>query len=127
MSTPYLIHGCVGALILLGMLFWLAFALYLAKTRAIEFTKYFPNSLLIKLSAPSKHDGITSQLRYIGALGSYITFPSGHIKRGEISATDLLQLPPRIRRLFKIMHYTALGLIASLILTYLVGKYAFDL
>jgi MFS-type transporter involved in bile tolerance (Atg22 family) len=127
MSTSYIIQGCIGAITLLGMLIWLVIALYLAKTRASEFTKHFPNSLLIKLSTPSKHDGIVSQLLYIGALGSYTTFPSGHIKRGEISATDLLQLPAHIRRLFKIMHYTALGLIASLILTYLVGKYAFDL
>ncbi len=127
MSTPYLIHACIGAIILLGMLIWLAIALYIAKTRTTELADYFPNSPLIKLNTPSKHDIIIKYFRYIGTLAACVTFPSGHVDRAEINDQDLQNLPPHIKRLLKILYCTRIGLIFSLILTYLVGKYGFDL
>ena len=127
MSTSYIIQGCIGAIILLGMLIWLVIAIYLAKTRTTEFANYSPNSPLIKLKKPSRHDSAIVHFEYIGTLGACVTFPSRHIKRGELSAQDLLRLPPRTKQLLIALYCTRLGLIASLAWTYFVGKYGFDL
>lgn len=124
---PYLIYGYVGAAILLAMLSWLAIAFYLAKIRACELANYFSNSPLIKSIVPRRQDGFSLHLRYIGILGACVTFPSGHLNRGDISAEDLHNLPTPVRRLLKALHCSGLGLVASLILTYFVGKYGFDL
>lgn len=127
MNTAQVVVACVGAVTLLGMLAWIGVVLYLAWTKADEYASYFQNSLFIKLKVTSRRDSLSLQLWYIGSIASCVTFPRRLIERGELSAEDLNNLPPKMKRTFLLIHWASLGLFTTLMLTYVIGRFGFDL
>jgi hypothetical protein len=99
-----------------GMIFS-AVALYWELTRKKEFLGYFPNSPWILGLEPLKHATLFQKIAFIGALAGGVTSPKGHIKRGEISAQDLENLPAPVRRQLAIMWWTNVTLSVLLIVS----------
>lgn len=127
MRVAEITAACISGLILSGMIIWIGIALHLARYQAERLKQYFVNSPLVRMNVPSRSDSIRVQLWCIGSIASCITFPSAHIKRGRLSPEDLGNLPRPLKLKLQIMHWSSLGLIAALMVAYLVGKYGFDL
>lgn len=123
MTATEIAVACIGGLTLGGMAIWIGTALHLARTSAEDLKQYFANSPFVRMNIPSKNDSVRTQLWCVGSIASCIALPSAHIKLGRLSADDLNNLPSQMKLKLQIIHWSSLGLIATLLITYLIGKY----
>lgn len=118
MTTAYVISAYIGGGIILGLFIVEGIALYWEMTLKQELLSYFSNSPGILTKATSKRDSLILKLMFIGAIAGAVAQPAGYIKRGELSADDLQNLPLSLKRKLVIMHWTVTGLLAALPIHY---------
>lgn len=108
--------GYLSGLILVWIWFWLMIALHLAYTKLGEILDLLKNCSAVRIRAPLRSMGIPGRLLLIGGISGIVTFPKTLLRRGELCAQDLEQLPrPLRRRLIALQWGLIIGVAAMLL------------
>lgn len=114
MTTVYLLLGTTGALVLVGILLWMAVALYVGYTRLGEIMACFQNSPGVRAKAFLRDAGILGKLNLIASISSLVTFPANALATADVCPEDLQSLPPLLRRKLIVLQCTLIFLNVSL-------------
>jgi hypothetical protein len=115
MSSVANVIGFFNGINMLGIVTWFILALHMGYTRIDEILRNFDNSPIVKGFAPYRNEGPARMIWLIGAITAIVTFPTFHLRNGELSESDLRSLPLALRRRFVVMHWALLTLIAGAI------------
>ncbi|BBN56315.1 hypothetical protein TRE132_44400 [Pseudomonas chlororaphis subsp. aurantiaca] len=66
MSTPEIVFGYLGGVVILGILVWIGVALHMAYTKMDELLDHLKNCSAIMVRAPLRHGGPWGKLLLIG-------------------------------------------------------------
>lgn len=127
MNSAALFYGVAGGLIILGAFAVIGASLYLAYAKKDEIVECFKNSPGVASAAPRQRGAIRSHLTWISTVTSYVAFPKGHMRRGEVDHRDLEALPASLRRELIAIRWTLLSLCGSAILLFVFGVSVLDL
>jgi len=127
MNSAAIFYGVAGGMVILGSFAVLGASLYLAYARKDQIVECFKNSPGVTSAAPSQRGAIRSHLMWISTVTSYVAFPRGHLRRGEVDRRDLDALPASLRRELIVLRWTLLSLCGSAILLFVFGKSVLDL
>ncbi|CAI8845496.1 MULTISPECIES: hypothetical protein [Pseudomonas] len=116
MNRTEIVIGYSSGVVLIAMCIWIALMLHVAYTKMDFILEHLKNCKAIMARVPLRHGGAWGKLMLIGGISGIITFPGFYLKRGELSLDDLQAFPKLLKRKFIIMHWSALGLMAALIL-----------
>jgi hypothetical protein len=108
--------GYLSGLILVWIWFWLTIALHLAYTKSGEILEHLKHCSAIRIRAPLRSMGIPGRLLLIGGISGIVTFPKTHLRRGELCAQDLQQLPRSLRRRLIALQWGLISSVAALFL-----------
>jgi hypothetical protein len=108
--------------VIIAMFIWIVVMLHVAYTKMDFILDHLKNCTAIMVRAPLRHSGPLGNLMLVGGISGIITFPGFYLKRGELSPEDLEAFPRLLKRKLIIMHWSALGLFAALILLVLIGN-----
>ena len=108
--------GYSCGLVIICIYIWIGVTLHLAHTKMDFILEHLKNCKAIRARSPLRHGGTWGKLMLIGGISGIVTFPGFYLKRGELSLDDLQAFPKPLRRKLIIMHWSALGLMATMIL-----------
>lgn len=120
MNRIELVIGYSFGIVLMGMCIWIALMLHVAYTKMDFILEHLKHCKAIMARVPLRHGGPWGKLMLMGGVSGIITFPGFYLKRGELSPDDLAAFPSPLRRKIIIMHWSALGLFATLALLVLI-------
>ncbi|SDZ67004.1 hypothetical protein [Pseudomonas sp. NFIX28] len=122
MSTPEIVFGYLGGVVILGAFVWIGVALHMAYTKLDELLDHLKNCSAIMARAPLKHGGPWGKLLLIGGISGIVTFPGFYLKRGELSAEDLNNFPAPFKRKLAVLQWSVIGLLGFAALLWVIGK-----
>ncbi|WP_166358668.1 hypothetical protein [Pseudomonas akapageensis] len=117
----FIIFG--GGGILLGALFCIGAALYIAYTKMDLMLEHLKNSSGVMKLAPLRRGGPWGKLLLVGGIAGYVTFPGFYIKRGSVSAEDISNFPESLKRMLAILHLSSIIVVSFLFLLGGIGKF----
>ncbi|CAI8856719.1 DUF1206 domain-containing protein [Pseudomonas chlororaphis] len=122
MSTPEIVFGYLGGVVILGILVWIGVALHMAYTKMDELLDHLKNCSAIMVRAPLRHGGPWGKLLLIGGISGIVTFPGFYLKRGELSTEDLNNFPAPFKRKLAVLQWSVIGLLGFAFLLWVIGK-----
>ncbi|MGR6740086.1 hypothetical protein [Pseudomonas chlororaphis] len=122
MSTPEIVFGYMGGVVILGILVWIGVALHMAYTKMDELLDHLKNCSAIMVRAPLRHGGPWGKLLLIGGISGIVTFPGFYLKRGELSTEDLNNFPAPFKRKLAVLQWSVIGLLGFAFLLWVIGK-----
>lgn len=114
--------GYLSGAVLMAIGIWIALMLHVAYTKMDFILEHLKNCKAIMALAPLRHGGPWGNLMLTGGIAGIITFHGFYLRRGELSIDDLQAFPPLLKRRLIIMHWSALGLMATLFSLVLIGR-----
>lgn len=98
-----------------GIIIWISICLHLAYTQLDVILEHLENSPAVTARAPLRHGGPWGKLLLIGGISGIVTFPGFYLKRGQLSAEDLENLPTALKRKLVILYKCVLGLLSVMV------------
>lgn len=123
MNRIEMVIGYSSGAVLIAMCIWIALMLHVAYTKMDFILEHLKNCKAIMVRAPLRHGGPWGNLMLAGGIAGIITFPGFYLKMGELSLDELQAFPHLLKRKLIIMHWSALGLMTTLILLVLVDRF----
>ncbi|MBD9599612.1 hypothetical protein IB252_07255 [Pseudomonas sp. PDM10] len=122
MDSIEIVIGYSSGVVIIAMFIWIVVMLHVAYTKMDFILDHLKNCSAITVRTPLRHGGPWGNLMLVGGISGIITFPGFYLKRGELSPEDLQAFPRVLKRKLIIMHWSALGLLATLVLLVLIGN-----
>jgi hypothetical protein len=107
-----------GGGVLTGLIFSIAFGLYLAYTTTDVMLDHLKNSSSAKAFASLRHGGPLGKLLMVGGISGLLTLSDFHLKRGGLSSEDVINFPAQLKLKLKILYWS---LVVFSILLFLLG------
>lgn len=101
---------------LAGLLVWIGVCLHLANTKMDLILNCLRNCAAINIRAPLRHAGPWGKLILVGGISGIVTFPDFHLKRGQLSQTDLENLPAPLKHKLAVIQWTVIWLLFLMVL-----------
>lgn len=110
--TDPLIVSFIGYIVI-GALTWVVISLYLCRSFREQIISHMPSSTSVVSTAPTKTDNQWKKFIWINNVAAYVTFPSFHIKRGELNPDEIQNLPVPLRRRLIALRWGIVSLVSS--------------
>ncbi|AKA23485.1 hypothetical protein PCL1606_20320 [Pseudomonas chlororaphis] len=88
----------------------LGICLHMAYTKMDLMLEHLKTSAVLSTLTTLRHGGPWGKLILVGSISGFVTFPNFYLKRGWVSAEDLLGFPAALKRKLVMLQWTALGL-----------------
>jgi len=111
LNTADKIFLVVGLVDFAGIFISLGICLHMAHTKMDLMLDHLKNSAVLSMLTTLRHGGPWGKLILVGSISGFVTFPNFHIKRGWVSAEDVLGFPAALKRKLVVLQYSSLGLI----------------
>jgi hypothetical protein len=111
LNTADKIFLVVGLVDFAGIFISLGIYLHMAYTKMDLMLDHLKNSVVLSTLTTLRHGGPWGKLILVGSIASFVTFPNFHLKRGWVSAEDLLSFPEALKRKLVVLQWSALALI----------------
>lgn len=116
MSSVEVVAGWLAGLAILGLYVCIGMMLYLGYTKSNVLLTLFKNSPGAITCAAHPGASAVAKARMIGCVGLVLAFPRFHLKHRLVSAEDLDNFPPVLRRQLVALYWSILGSFALLAL-----------
>ncbi|AZD56024.1 hypothetical protein [Pseudomonas chlororaphis] len=111
LNTADKIFLVVGFIDFAGMFIALGIQLHMAYTKMDVMLEHLQNSAVLSTLTTLRHGGPWGKLILVGSISGFVTFPNFYLKRGWVSAEDLLGFPAALKRKLVVLQWSGLGLL----------------
>ncbi|MFJ6091034.1 hypothetical protein [Pseudomonas chlororaphis] len=111
LNTADKIFLMVGLVDFAGIFIVLGICLHMAYTKMDLMLDHLKNSVVLSTLTTLRHGGPWGKLILVGSISGFVTFPHFYLKRGWVSAEDLLGFPTALKRKLVVLQWSALALI----------------
>ncbi|AZC32400.1 hypothetical protein C4K38_4449 [Pseudomonas chlororaphis subsp. piscium] len=111
LNTADKIFLVVGLVDFAGIFIVLGICLHLAYTKMDLMLDHLQNSPMLSTLTTLRHCGPWGKLILVGSISGFVTFPNFYLKRGWVSAEDLLGFPAALKSQLVVLQWSALGLL----------------
>ncbi|WP_045882027.1 hypothetical protein [Pseudomonas chlororaphis] len=110
LNTADKIFLVIGLVDFAGIFMVLGICLHMAYTKMDLMLEHLKTSAVLSTLTTLRHGGPWGKLILVGSISGFVTFPNFYLKRGWVSAEDLLGFPAALKRKLVMLQWTALGL-----------------
>ncbi|WP_460117794.1 hypothetical protein [Pseudomonas sp. S2_C03] len=114
MTTALSVASLLCGVVLIGMFFWIVFALYLYRTKIEFLLTLLKNNAAIR-ERMIFNFGIWGKIALIGAVAGIVTFPRLFVISGGISSEELTSIPLPLKKKLALLSWSSVILVTSLI------------
>lgn len=111
LSVPETLFLVVGLIAFGGMFVCLGIWLYLGYAKGDQLRELFKNSHPYITMGSGPHTGPQGKIRLVGSIGLVLALPRSFLKNGLVSAQDIDNFPPALRRKLVSLQWTAIVLL----------------
>ncbi|UVE43846.1 hypothetical protein KS461_20905 [Pseudomonas chlororaphis] len=111
LNTADKVFLVVGFIDFVGIFIALGICLHMAYTKMDVMLDHLQNSAVLSTLTTLRHDGPWGKLILVGSIASFVTFPNFYLKRGWVSAEDVLGFPAALKRKLVVLQWSGLGLL----------------
>ncbi|PAM85125.1 hypothetical protein CES87_01105 [Pseudomonas sp. ERMR1:02] len=122
MITPNLILGSLCLIVITGQFICIGSALYLSHTKKDIISSHFKHCSVLLIFGIHKGTTFYRRILLIGNISSIVTFPNFFISRKLITAEEIESFPSPLKRQLKILQWSFIGLIASMVSLVIIGR-----
>lgn len=122
-STADIVFLSVALTAFGGIFIWIGACLHLAYTQMDEILERLKHCSAVLRRTPLRYAGPWGKLLLIGGITGIITFPGIYLKHGGVSIDDLNNFPAPLKRKLAVLQWSAIVLLAVLILLFVFGKF----